>query len=123
MARRYTPEQHAWIAERYPTMTNTELAEAFTERFGMSVSQSSMHAYGSNHRLRKAEGVRDRALRTYTDEQNDFLREFIPGHTESEIVEAYRERFGVTLTLPQVGNRKTKLGVNSGTHGASSSRA
>lgn len=32
MARRYTPEQHAWIAERYPTMTNAELFSPLTDR-------------------------------------------------------------------------------------------
>jgi hypothetical protein len=117
MARRYTPEQHAWIRGHYPTMGNAELAEAFVERFCEPVTRDTMNAYGTNHRLRKADGVKERALRTYTDEENDFLRSFIPGHSESEIADAFAERFGRRLRKSQIANRKTKLGVASGTHG------
>lgn len=117
MPHRYTDEMHAWLREHYPTMTNSELAEAFADRFGEDVSAGTMKSYGNNNKLRKEPGVRERALRRYTDEQNDFLREYVPGHTEAETVAAYRERFGVTLRKSQLANRKTKLGVTSGTHG------
>lgn len=53
----------------------------------------------------------------YTGEQLDFLREFIPGHSEREIISSYEDRFGVRLTINIVGNMKTKLGVKSGTIG------
>ena len=115
--RRYTPEQRAWLREHYPTMTNAELSEAFGERFGTSMSTTAVRAYGSNYGLRKEPDVRERALRTYTDEENEWLRGFIPGHTEGEIIDAFEERFGRRLKVCQVANRKVKLGVNSGTHG------
>jgi hypothetical protein len=114
---RYTPEQHAWLAGHYATLTNRELAELFNERFGAEATQATMHAYGKNHRLRKVPGVCRSALRVYTDEQLDFLREYIPVHTEVQIAQAFAERFGVTLTNAKIGNLKTKLGVRSGTVG------
>lgn len=55
--------------------------------------------------------------RRYTEEENAFLRDFIPGHTEREIADAFEERFGRRLKDYQIGNRKTALGVTSGTTG------
>ena len=116
MPRRYTDEQKAWIAESYPSMTNSELARSFSERFGVHVTASMMQAYGANHRLKKLDDVRH-ARRKYTDEMLDFLRGFIPNHHEGEIIEAFHERFGITLTTAMVNNAKAKLGVRSGTKG------
>ena len=114
---KYTPEQREWMERHFATTPNRALAEQFSERFGVSVTRVAMDSYGRNHKLRKAPGVRSAALRRYTDEQLDFLREFIPGHVEGEIIDAFRERFGVTLNRSKVKNLKTKLGVRSGTHG------
>jgi hypothetical protein len=119
---RYTPEQHVWLEKHYADMTNEELADAFRELFCRQVTEASMFAYGKNHHLRKSAETRSRiisihARRKYTDDENDFLREYIPGHSESEIIAAFAERFGRTLNRSQVRNRKTKLGVPSGTHG------
>lgn len=114
---RYTDEQRAWIDEHYPDNPNERLAEMYAERFGEELTMAQLHAYGSNHGLRKTERAKHDALATYTDEENDFLREFIPGHSESEIIAAFAERFGRTLTVAAVSNRKVRLGVRSGTQG------
>lgn len=50
-------------------------------------------------------------------EMVDFMVGFIPGHTERETREAFRERFGIELTASQISNFKVKHGVKSGTHG------
>lgn len=114
----YTPEQHAWIRERYADMTNRELAEAFNAEFGTDrATQEAMRAYGSNKRLRKAPGVRERALSKYTPEMLDWLRAYIPGHHEQEIIDAFDAEFGMRLTTSMVANLKQKLGVKSGTVG------
>jgi hypothetical protein len=117
----YTPEQRAWIREHYAGLTNDELAAAYNERFGTEcATRKTMHSFGSNHRLRKSPEVRARANqanRKYTEEQLEWLRSFIPGHHEGEIIEAYAQRYGVRLTRPMVSNLKTKLGVRSGTCG------
>lgn len=110
----YTPEQNAWLRERYPTMTNRELAAAFEERFGEPVTTSAMNSWGNNHHVRKEPWVRSQASRKYTDEQLDFLREVIPGHTSAEVIDLYEERFGTRLTRPALANLRAKLGVYCG---------
>lgn len=115
--RHYTPEQRAWIAERYADMTNVELAEAFNERFGADVTRSVMCAYGANHNLQKSAEAISRMNRKYTDEQMAFLRGYIPGHTYAEIADAFSKRFGVILTKSKLTNLKTKLGVRSRVNG------
>ena len=115
--RRYTPEQRAWMDARWRSMTNRELADAFEAEFGERITMGAADCYGGNRGWRKDPGVRARALRRYTDEEREFLREFIPGHSEREIRDAYAERFGEVLTDGMIGNIKVKLDVKSGTHG------
>ena len=47
----------------------------------------------------------------------EFLKSFIPGHTESEIMEAFNDKFGIMLNEAKIGNFKHKHQVKSGTHG------
>ena len=47
----------------------------------------------------------------------EFLKNYIPGHSEEEIREAFRDRTGITLTEGQICNFKYKHKVKSGTHG------
>ena len=117
MRRVYTEEQREWLLENYPEMTNSELADAFNEKFSENTTRENMRAYGSNHHLRKTPDALGKAFRKYTDEQLDWIRDYVPGHTEPEITEAFQREFGVSLTRPMVQNLKTKLGVKSGTHG------
>lgn len=110
----YTPEQNAWLAEHYPSMTNRELADAFSAEFGEQVTDSAMRAWGSNRHVHKLPGVKGRANRKYTDEQLDFLREVIPGRSLSQVNDLYEGRFGTRLTRAALCNLRTKLGVYCG---------
>ena len=47
----------------------------------------------------------------------EFLLEYIPGHTENEIRQAFDERFGIVLTEGNIGNFKCRYKIKSGTHG------
>ena len=47
----------------------------------------------------------------------EFLLEYIPGHTENEIRQAFDERFGIVLTEANIGNFKYKYKIKSGTGG------
>jgi hypothetical protein len=47
----------------------------------------------------------------------EFLLEFIPGHTEAEIRQAFDEQFGIVLTEANIGNFKHKHKIKSGTCG------
>lgn len=110
----YTPEQNAWLRERYPTMTNRELAAAFEERFGEPTTKGAMNSWGNNHHVRKEPWVRSQASRKYTDEQLDFLREVIPGRSLTQVNDLYEGRFGERLTRPALANLRAKLGVYCG---------
>ena len=46
-----------------------------------------------------------------------FFAALVPGHSESEIRSEFAARFSIVLTRSQIGNRKTTLGVKSGTTG------
>lgn len=51
----------------------------------------------------------------YTDEEHEFLRSFIPGHTYKEILAAYNEKFDETITISRIkgymGNHKINNGL------------
>lgn len=47
----------------------------------------------------------------------EFMKDFIPGHQECEIREAFYEEFGILLTESQIGGFKSKHHIRSGTHG------
>lgn len=120
MARRtYTPEQEAWITERYPSMPNAELAAAFQERFGVATDAGKMKSFGGNHRLRKAPGVRERAVAQsrghdrFTAEWRAWFRSFAPRHTWRETAMRSEALFGVAMTKQTVNNWKRRLGVRS----------
>jgi len=53
----------------------------------------------------------------WTPEKDAWFRAFVPGHTESEISAEHERLYGFPLTESQISNRKTTLGVKSGTHG------
>ncbi len=110
----YTPEQNAWLAERFPTTPNRQLAEEFEERFGEPVTATAMGSWGGNRHLRKEPWVRGAANRKYTDEQLDFLREAIPGRSLSQVNDLYEARFGTRLTRAALCNLRSKLGVYCG---------
>ena len=112
--RRKTPEEVAWLAERYPTTPNAELLEAFRAEFGWAPSTASLASWASSLGLGKAR----RAVRwSEHPEYGECLRSAIQGRTEREIADAFEREFGIRLTRSQVKNAKTRLGVTSGTHG------
>jgi len=53
----------------------------------------------------------------WSEEMDEYFMQIVPGHTEGEIRKAFEEKFGVRLTEGQIGNRKNRLGIKSGTHG------
>lgn len=114
MGRRKTAEEAAWLAERYPTMPNGELLDAFEREFGWRTTCASLASWASDAGLRKAT---PRVDWEGHPEYEEFLRGYIPGHQEREIADAFEREFGIRLTRAQIKNAKTRLGVRSGTHG------
>jgi predicted Zn-ribbon and HTH transcriptional regulator len=50
----------------------------------------------------------------YTPEMDEFLMEFVPGHSKAEITDEFERRFGIRLRRSQLKNRMTTLGVRQG---------
>lgn len=115
MARRYGDEQREWLRENIPRMSFAEAAEGFSERF-FPMTESQARSYAGNHGLLCGKRKRP-ACSIWDDERNAFIASVIPGRTEGEIRELFRERYGIELTSSQIANAKTRNGVRSGTHG------
>lgn len=54
--------------------------------------------------------------RVYTDEQRKFFTDYVPGHTEIEIVKEFNRRFAADITISKVRGYKRNNGLKSGTH-------
>ena len=54
--------------------------------------------------------------RAYTDEQRKFFTDYVPGHTEIEIVKEFNRRFAADITISKVRSYKKNNGLKSGTH-------
>ena len=54
--------------------------------------------------------------RVYTDEQRKFFTDYVPGHTEIEIVKEFNRRFAADITIRKVRAYKKNNGLKSGTH-------
>lgn len=111
--RRKTPEEVAWLLENAPLHAQGETLRLFAERFGWAPSKASLASW-----------MHDRGVKPpnspmrWTSEMDAYFREIVPGRSEAEIAELFEARFGVRLTPGRIGNRKTRLGVRSGTVGA-----
>lgn len=114
--KRWTSEEDALLVRLWPTHTDVECARFVHELSGRDVTFGSINSRAHRLGLEKRDGhVRWKDHPKY----DEFLRSYIPGHEEREIISAFDERFGIRLTASQVGNRKNALGVYSGTHGGS----
>ncbi len=49
----------------------------------------------------------------WSDEMDDFLREYAPDHTNKAVIASMKDRFGVELTISQIKYRRRKLGIKS----------
>lgn len=114
MSRRKTPEEAAWLAERYPGTPNRELLEGFRAEFGWAPTLFGLCSWASDRGLRKDRGQIDWAGHP---EYVGFMRSFVPGHTEREIADAFEREFGIRLSDSKIGNFKARFGVRSGTAG------
>lgn len=54
--------------------------------------------------------------KVYTDEQRQFLKDFIPGQTSKEVVAEYNKRFGGEMTVEKLRSYKNNHHILSGKH-------
>ena len=116
----WTEAEDAWLRECYPLYQNWELAE-FKALDGWPRDEQAIARRARTLGIRKdpSRGYvrRCRVPTIWTAEKDAWFRAFVPGHTEREIAAEHERLYGFPLTEHQIANRKTKLGVRSGTHG------
>jgi len=116
----WTEAEDAWLREDYPLYSNAELA-AFKALDGWPRDEQAICRRARTLGLRKDPALgyvrRCRRPTIWTAERDAWFRAYVPGHSEREISAEHERLYGFPLTESQIGNRKTKLGVRSGTVG------
>ena len=116
----WTEAEDEWLRERYPVAQNHELA-AEKALDGWPRDEQAICRRARTLGLKKDPSrgyVRKVRMPTiWTPERDAWFREFVPGHTEREISAEHERVFGFPLRTSQIANRKTKLGLRSGTTG------
>lgn len=114
----WSAAEEARLRELYPWHRTSEVAAALAAEGFPARSEKAVASRAKVLGIRKDPSFESFAhLRAFTDEENAWLRDYIPGHSAAEIADAFEARFGRRLTMPQVKNRKAILGVRSGTTG------
>ena len=116
----WTPEEETWLREVYPEHSNAEIARMHAGRFPgwPERTAKAINSRAKVLRLHKSPSFVRNPPVFWTPEKDAWFRSFVPGHTESEISAEHKRIYGTPLTEGQIGNRKTYLGVKSGTTGS-----
>ena len=116
----WTEAEDEWLRECYPRHSNAELAE-FKALDGWPRDEQAIARRARTLGIQKdrSRGYvrRCRKPTIWTPEKDAWFRAFVPGHGEREISAEHERLYGFPLTEGQIANRKTKLGVRSGTVG------
>ena len=112
--RRNDPAEDKWIRANYPHHKAVETARLFEERFGRPIKPTTLSARASDLGVHRNTGTVSWAAHP---EWCEWMAGYIPGHSEQEIIAAFKERWGVELRVTQVANFKTRFGIKSGTVG------
>ena len=116
----WTEAEDEWLRECYPLYQNWQLAD-FKELDGWPRDEKAICRRARTLGLRKDSSrgyVRHcRTATIWTPERDEWFRSFVPGHSNREIIAEHERVWGFPLTEGQIDNRKTTLGVKSGTVG------
>lgn len=111
----WTDEQNAFLAETYPTWQTRDICAEIEHRFGVGRTDHAVRRQADKLGLKKAEGYdRFQHMRRYTQEEDDWLREFVPGHSQREVMAAFEDRFGRKMSRCQLRGRCNYLGIRHG---------
>lgn len=115
----WTEAEDEWLRVFYPLFSNREL-ERMKAEDGWPRSANSIGQRAQKLGISKdpeAGYRREMPRRLWTPERDRWFRSYVPGHSEAEISAEHERVFGFPLTEGQIGNRKTALGIKSGTRG------
>lgn len=108
MARRYTPEQHAFFHEDAAGHSYKEIQDMFTDRFGIELTESAVKSYMTNHKLKTG------TYRKYGQEHINWLRENIQGTHFKELTRMFNERFGFSIGTAAMISLCDRFGLHNG---------
>ena len=120
MTKRYTPEQHAFLRSFIPGHSTCEIRDAFLEKFGISMTISTIKSYKSNHGIWSGVGrgvPRGLPTKLYPAEVMEYIRENYKGVGPTEMAARLNAEFGTTYTAGQIGSYYVNRGISSGLTG------
>lgn len=114
----WSAEEEAWLRETYPHHPNAALPGMHSERFPDRPRRTvnAIHARGNKLGLLKTSECKCKP-KFWTPERVEWFKAYVPGHHEAEISAEHERVFGFPLTVGQISNAKSKLGIRSGTDG------
>lgn len=108
MARRYTPEQHAFLREAAPGHSYKEVQTMFEDRFGIKLSETALKSYMTNHKLKTG------TYRKYGQEHIDWLRENIRGTRFKDLTRKFNARFDFNIGTAAIISLCDRFGLHNG---------
>lgn len=88
--------------------------DAFEAEFGWRIKRETAQSYTSRHGVKLADGKVRWELHPEYDE---FLRGYVPGSSQREVIDGFERQFGIRLRTAQLKGRQGSLGLHSGTVG------
>lgn len=109
--KKYNQNQIDFIRMIAPGKSVKEISHMFDLKFPeMEMTEGKMKCLLSNRKIKTGY----KRERKYSNDQLEFLRQFVPGHPDKETVAEFNKRFSVKLTEGRLGNLKTKIKISNG---------
>lgn len=96
-----TDEQLAFFVEHNPGRSAAEMAQLMNDTFGLQLTESQVHAFKKNHKLRSGSQYRGKT-KLFTPEQEAFFYEHNKGTLAQDLVDLMNAEFGTCFTAGQI---------------------
>ena len=96
-----TDEQFAFFVEHNPGRSAAEMAQLMNDTFGLQLTESQVHAFKKNHKLRSGPQYRGNT-KLFTPEQEAFFYEHNKGTLAQDLVDLMNAEFGTCFTVGQI---------------------
>ena len=122
MARKMlTKEQDEYLRAVASGKSVQECADALNTRFGTSFTYDQVKQYKNRHNIRSGkkswEFVDHSRHKKFNADQEEFIKANAKGIGNAELTDMFNKEFGTSFTVKQIGNYKSRNGINSGLTG------
>lgn len=116
MARRYSPEVHAFIAQNVLGTTTRDLVAMVNEKFNLGFTEPMMKSYKTYHKLKSGTrcGTEPGFSKVYPKEVQEFIAREVSGRSTEELTDLVNERFGTNYEKAQLRAYKKNHKLSSG---------